>query len=424
MTSKVVSVVLTDKGWTGLGPLTQTCCKSITPFVGSHRLIDFSLTNLIQAGIKRNLVLSRFYCAPLVAHLKHAWQHYKSRIEVLEPIYSQAKLLPKLQQNWTDVLLQHLDVINRPSDEHVLLVGGEQIHRNYISSLLHYHQIQNAELTLVVAQVPVAQASQYHVVELDEHRQVIDIQHQPPIPAEIPNKPGFAMVLTENYLFQRPVLVKGLFNNAKKLDGQHDLTKDIVALLARRVKTVLFDLGEIDAKQAPMYWHNVNNIDDYWRLQMMMLAEQSDTSKASTSALLSRQIESQRPSQYCDIEGIKVRVKDSYIASGCHIEGACSIRSVIGVDCELGKNSILHESVLMGRCKIGENSRITRTIIEEDVQIAPGTVIGEKPERDKERFHITDGGLVVIPRGSRVGFEQEASPLHANYPEGVTDNVV
>lgn len=117
-------------------------------------------------------------------------------------------LLPKLQQNWTDVLLQHLDVINRPSDEHVLLVGGEQIHRNYISSLLHYHQIQNAELTLVVAQVPVAQASQYHVVELDEHRQVIDIQHQPPTPAEIPNKPGFAMVLTENYLFQRPCCSK------------------------------------------------------------------------------------------------------------------------------------------------------------------------------------------------------------------------
>ncbi|MCC4224190.1 glucose-1-phosphate adenylyltransferase [Vibrio campbellii] len=424
MTSKIVSVVLTDRGWNGLVPLTQTCCKSIIPFIGSHRLIDFSLTNLIQAGIKRNLILSRFHCSFLMDHLKHAWGDYKSRIEVLEPIYSQAKQLPVLRQNWTDVLLQHLDAFNRPTDEHVLLVGGEQIHRHYITSLLQYHQIQRAELTLVVAQVPVEQASQYHVVELDEQRQVISIQHQPETPTEIPNKPGFAMVLTENYLFQRPVLVKGLFNNAKKLDGKHDLTKDIVSLLARRVKTALFDLGEIDEKQAPTYWHNVNNLDDYWRLQMMMLVEQSVAGKSGTDALLSKRVESKRPIEYCNIEAIKVRIKDSYIASGCQIEGACAIRSVIGEECELGRNSIVHESILMGRCKIGANSRITRTIIEEDVQIAPGTVIGEKPKRDKARFEMTDGGLIVIPKGSRVGFEEEATPLHENYPEGITDNVM
>jgi len=427
VTSKVVSVVLADRERTGLGLLTETCCKSVTQFAGSHRLIDFALSNLIQAGVKRNLVLTRFHCAALNTHIEQAWQNYQARIEVLEPTYPQTtypqtRLLPALEQNWTDVLLQNLDSINHPTDEHVLLVGGEQIHRNYIASLLQYHQIQKAELTLVVVQVPIEQASKYHVVELDAQRQVVSIQHQPEHPAEIPNKPGFAMVLTENYLFQRPVLVKGLFTNAKKLDGQHDLTKDIVSLLARRVKVELFDLGVLYSEQTPMYWHGLNNVDDYWRAQMMLLTENHRLKKSQSEPLLSEKAQSDRPCQRNEIDGIKVRIKDSYIASGCNIEGACSIRSVIGVDCDLGRNSILHEAVLMGRCQVGANSRITRAIIEEDVHIAPGTVIGEKPEKDSEQFFITEGGLVVIPRGSRVGFESELAPLHENYPEGVTAN--
>lgn len=429
MTSKVVSVVLADREWTGLEPLTETCCKSITPFAGSHRLIDYALSNLIQAGIKRNLVLSRFHCDALTAHIEQAWHSYRDSIEIRESTYSQTtyrqtRLLPALEQNWTDVLLQNLEAINRPTDEHVLLIGGEQIHRNYIASLLQYHQVQKAELTLVVVQVPIEQASKYHVVELDAQRQVVSIQHQPEHPVEIPNKPGFSMVLTENYLFQRPVLVKGLFTNAKNLDCQHDLTKDIVGLMARRVKVALFDLGNIFSEQRPVYWHSVSNLDDYWRLQMMMLEESKDRKKPKQDSLLSQEVLSERESRCRAIDGVKVRIKDSYIASGCHIEGACSIRSVVGVDCDLEQNCMLHESVLMGRCKVGANSRITRAIIEEDVHIAPGTVIGENPRQDSKQFFITEGGLVVIPKGSRVGFERELKHLHDNYPEGVTASKV
>lgn len=208
MMSKVVSIVLADREWTDLGSLSGTCCKSITPFSGSHRLIDFALSDLIQSGIKRNLVLSRIPCPALNEHIQRAWYKHKTNIDILEPTYSKNKLPPALQHNWTEALLQNLDAINHPTDEHVLLVGGEQIHRRYLSSLLQYHQIQKSELTLVVAHVPVEQASNYHVVELDEKNQVRGIQHHPQQPAEMPNKPGFSMVLTENYVFKRAILVK------------------------------------------------------------------------------------------------------------------------------------------------------------------------------------------------------------------------
>ncbi|PQJ71092.1 glucose-1-phosphate adenylyltransferase [Vibrio jasicida] len=424
MTSKVVSIVLADKENGGLEPLSGTCCKSITPFAGAHRLIDFALSNLIQSGIKRNLVLSRFHCPALNEHIKRAWSKYEANIDILEPAYPHNKFLPALQYNWTNALLQNLEAINRPTDEHVLLVGGEQIHRRYLSSLLQYHRIQASELTLVVAQVPTERASAYHVVELDEQNQVTSIQHQPQQPAEIPNKPGISLVLTENYVLKRAILVKGLFTNAKNLDGRHDLTCDVIGKLVQKVKVAIFDLGAVDSDQAPLYWHGLNSVDDYWSVQMTMLVEQNDTQKKSSEPLLSKEIVSQRSSLCNDAGGIKVRIKDSYIASGCRIEGACSIRSVIGVDCDLGRNSMLHEAVLMARCKIGANSRITRAIIEEDVHIAPGTVIGEKLEKDSERFFVTEGGLVVIPKGSRVGFEQPLTSLHDNYPEDVTANTI
>ncbi|USD61471.1 glucose-1-phosphate adenylyltransferase [Vibrio sp. SCSIO 43140] len=402
----VLGMILAGGEGSRLRPLTESRSKPAVPFGGSYRLIDFALNNFINADLMRIYVLTQFKSQSLYQHMRKGWNLTGITDRFIDPIPAQMRDGKRWYEGTADAIYQNVRFVELANPEHVCIFGSDHIYKMDIRQMLDFHKRREAKLTVSALRMPLAEASEFGVIEVDENGNMIGFEEKPENPKSIPGHPDMALVSMGNYIFEAESLCKELRLDAENENSSHDFGKDIIPKMFPEGGVYVYDFStnKISGEKDTTYWRDVGTIDSYWAAHMDLLHEDPEFSLYNRKWPLHTYYPPLPPATFVDAEHEKIKVTDSLIAGGSYVRGSSIFKSVLGFRSNIAAGSIVSESVILGDVKIGAGCTIKRAIIDKNVEIAPGTVIGEDLELDAKRFHVSPGGIVVIKKGTKVGF--------------------
>ena len=402
----VLGMILAGGEGTRLMPLTASRSKPAVPFGGSYRLIDFALNNFVNADLMRIYVLTQFKSQSLFMHMKKGWNVAGITDRYIDPVPAQMRDGKRWYEGTADAIYQNIRFIEVAAPDEVCIFGSDHIYKMDIRQMLDFHRRKEAQLTVSALRMPIEKASQFGVIEVDTDGQMIGFEEKPAHPKCIPGEPEWAMVSMGNYIFDACALYRELREDADNKHSSHDFGKDVIPKMYPQGGVYVYDFSTnvIKGERKETYWRDVGTIESYWEAHMDLLDKDPAFSLYNRSWPLHTYYPPLPPATFIDVDDKKVKITDSLVSGGSYIQGANIYKSVLGYRSNIGAGSCISESVILGDVKIGAGCTIKRTIIDKNVEIAPGTVIGENIELDKQRFHVSPSGIVVIAKGTKVGF--------------------
>ncbi|KHT61923.1 glucose-1-phosphate adenylyltransferase [Photobacterium gaetbulicola] len=402
----VLGMILAGGEGSRLRPLTDTRTKPAVPFGGSYRLIDFALNNFLNADLMKIYVLTQFKSQSLYVHMKKGWNVSGITGRFIDPIPAQMRMGKRWYDGTADAIYQNLRFIQLEEPDQVCIFGSDHIYKMDVKQMLDFHLEKNADLTVSALRMPVSEASAFGVIEVDENGCMVGFEEKPANPKSIPGDPEHALVSMGNYIFERETLCKELEEDAIDENSSHDFGKDIIPKLFPQGKVFVYDFTTniIPGEKTAGYWRDVGTIESYWQAHMDLLSEDAPFSLYNRQWQLHTYYPPLPPATVLDSDDCKVDINNCMISAGSYIRGAKVHRSVLGFRTNVDHDTTISESVILGDVKIGANCSIRRAIIDKNVMIAPGTVIGENLEEDKKKYHVSDEGIVVIPKGAKIGY--------------------
>ena len=392
-----------------LYPLTRDRAKPAVPFGGRYRIIDFALSNFINSGFFRIKVLSQYRSNSLLIHLARGFNFGSLSEHYVDPIPAAQGVG---EMGWyigtADAIYQNLSIVQDEMPQDVAVFGGDHIYKMDIRQMMDFHREHHAACT--VATLPFdreAAAGQFGIIEVDEQWRIVGFEEKPANPKPLPNDPTKALVSMGNYIFDTEVLEQVLHADHADTDSSHDFGKDVLPAMVSRYPVYAYNFldntvpGEGDRERG--YWRDVGTIDAYFDANMD-LRNVSPLLNLYNHAWPIRSVLLQYPPVkfVFDAEGRSGHAVDSIIANGAIISGGRVRNSVVFNNVFVHSFCDIDESILMQGSNIGRSARLRRVICDKYVTIEDGTVIGEDPLRDAERFHVSPGGVVVIPKGATV----------------------
>lgn len=382
-----------------LMPLTEFRSKPSVPFGGKYRIIDFTLSNCLNSGLRRIYVLTQYKSDSLSQHIYEAWNIFNP--ELGEFIYSIPPQL-KMSNNWytgtSNAIYQNANLLENKS-EYVLILSGDHIYKMDYLKMLQYHLDKKADLSISSLFVPKSIASEFGVIEIDKNYRVIDFVEKPQNPPEIPDRPGESFVNMGVYVFKVNVLLQIIKEMGEKKLDNTDFGKHIIPYMIKEGYNVFSFRYEDENQKDKPYWVDVGTLDSYYAASMDLLNVNPHFNMYDSSwPLRSQQIQSP-PAKTISHEGERVgRAYNSLVTDGTVISGGLVERSILGPHVRVNSYAYITDSIIMDRCNIGRHARIRRAIIDKNVKVPEGTEIGFDIESDKKRFKVTETGIVVIPK--------------------------
>jgi len=405
MKTKILGIVMAGGEGTRLQPLTRDRAKPAVPFGGKYRIIDFVLSNFVNSEIYAIHVLVQFKSQSLIEHLQAGWRF--GGLPTDQYFISTVPAQMRTGQTWfrgtADAVYQNLHLIKNFKPDIVAVFGADHIYRMDIRQMVEFHLNHDAQATIAAFPVPVDEASAFGIVQADTSGQVTGFEEKPPRPQPMPDDPRHCLVSMGNYLFDTSVLIDSLEKNARYANG-HDFGRDIIPNLIDNVPVYAYDfrlnrLAEEPADQ-PIYWRDVGTLDAYYEASMdlrdirpmLNLYNPTWPIRTVTSFLPSAKFA-------FDEDGRRGLAIQSVISEGSIVSGATVVNSILGRGVFVHSYSLVEWSIIMDNCHIHRYARVRRAIIDKDVHVPEWEAIGFDLERDRQRFQVTDGGLVVIPKG-------------------------
>jgi glucose-1-phosphate adenylyltransferase len=402
----VLGMILAGGEGSRLRPLTDTRTKPAVPFGGSYRLIDFALNNFLNADLMKIYVLTQFKSQSLYVHMKKGWNVSGITGRFIDPIPAQMRMGKRWYDGTADAIYQNLRFVELEEPDQVCIFGSDHIYKMDVKQMLDYHLEKKADLTVSALRMPLSEASAFGVIEVDANGCMVGFEEKPQNPKSIPGDPEHALVSMGNYIFETGVLSKELEEDAVNEQSSHDFGKDIIPKLFPLGKVFVYDFttNVIPGEKSTGYWRDVGTIESYWQAHMDLLSEDAPFSLYNRQWQLHTFYPPLPPATVLDSDEHKVDTNNCMISAGSYIRGAKVYKSVLGFRTNVDHGTTISESVILGDVKIGAGCSIRRAIIDKNVHIAPGTIIGENLEEDKKKYHVSDEGIVVIPKGAKVGY--------------------
>ncbi|MCX7875754.1 MAG: glucose-1-phosphate adenylyltransferase [Melioribacteraceae bacterium] len=400
---KTLTMILAGGQGERLFPLTKERTKPSVPFGGKYRIIDFTLSNCLNSGLRRIFVITQYKSDSLSRHLYEAWNIFNP--DLGEFIYSIPPQL-KTSNNWylgtANAVHQNMNLIEDENYENLLLLSGDHIYKMDYLKMIQYHNEKNAQLTIASIEIPSSQANRFGVIDIDDNYKVRSFIEKPKSPPEIPDKPGLSFVNMGIYVFSTST-IKEVF---KKMDKEnipsYDFGKDVIPYMIKNDYHVQAYRFVDENKKAEPYWVDVGTIDSYYAASMDLINVIPHFNLYDSDwPLRTRQLQFP-PAKTISHEGERVgRAINSLITDGTIISGGLVERSILGYNVRVNSYSYITDSIIYDNCNIGRHARIRRTIIDKNVVIPEGMEIGFDTETDKKRFTVSETGIVVIPKNYR-----------------------
>ena len=402
----VLSMILAGGEGSRLMPLTSSRSKPAVPFGGTYRLIDFALNNFVNADLMRIYVLTQFKSQSLYLHMKKGWNLSGITDRFIDTVPAQMRDGKRWYEGTADAIYQNISFIELADPEQVCIFGSDHIYKMDIRQMLDFHRKVEARLTVSALRMPLSEASQFGVIEVDDEGRMVGFEEKPENPKPIPGHPEWALVSMGNYIFDCEPLCSELREDAANPNSSHDFGKDIIPKMYKEGGVYVYDFStnNISGEKEATYWRDVGTIDSYWSAHMDLLDNDPQFSLYNRKWPLHTYFPPLPPATFVDMDNHDTKVTNSLIAGGSYIQGASVYKSVLGHRSNVAAGTVISESILLGDVKIGAGCSIRNTIIDKHVEIAPGTIIGEDPELDAKRFSVSPEGIVVIAKGLKVGF--------------------
>ena len=397
LTRKTLALVLAGGEGSRLKDLTAWRAKPAVPIGGKYRIIDFPLSNCVNSGIRRIGVLTQYKSHSLIRHLQRAWGFMRAEVgEFVEILPAQQRTHKKeWYQGTADALFQNLDIMQRHHPEYVLVLGGDHVYTMDYTQMLLYHVQTGADVTVGSIEVPVAEATAFGVMSVDESLRITEFNEKPQHPDSMPGKPGTALVSMGIYVFSKDFLYKTLIEDAGTTLSSHDFGKDIIPASISRARVMAFPFRDREGK--PGYWRDVGALNCYWQTNMDLCSIEPALNLYDFEWPIWTYQPQYPPAKFIfDDQGRRGEAIDSLVAGGCVLSGARVKRSVLFFATTVGSYSLVKDSVILPKVTIGQNCRIRCAIIDKGTVIPDGTVIGEDPAEDAKRFHVTPEGIVLV----------------------------
>ncbi|MBI4796438.1 MAG: glucose-1-phosphate adenylyltransferase [Deltaproteobacteria bacterium] len=378
-----------------LYPLTRDKAKPVITFGGIYRIIDFTLSNCLNSGIRRIYVLTQYGSFSLDQHLRLAWDIM--RPDLGEYIYSmppQQIMVNRWYRGTADSIFQNLSLLQAERPRQVLILSGDHVYKMKYLEMLDFHQHRDADLTVAAVMVPRREASSFGILHVDADSQIVGFLEKPKDPPGIPGNPDFSLASMGVYLFRSEVLVEEVIRDAKNPESKHDFGANIIPQMVGKKKVFAYNFHN-PATGMPQYWRDIGLLDAYFQAHQDLLGQEPVFDLHDREWPIRARPCLYPPSKYL-YSGKAIIVEDSLIASGCTIEGTVR-ESVLSPGVRMGPGARVDAAILWDGVEIGAGAQVQRAIIEDGVRVPPNFTIGLDPEADARRFPVTEGGVVVVP---------------------------
>jgi len=381
-----------------LYPLTKDRAKPAVPFGGIYRIIDFTLSNCVNSGLRKICVLTQYKSYSLDRHLRIGWNIFNNELgEFIENIPPQKRISDMWYQGTADAVYQNIYVLERERPEKVLILAGDHIYKMDYRELIEFHDEKKADITVPCIEVPIKDASRFGVIGIDNNQMIVAFDEKPANPKPTPSNPEMVLVSMGIYLFNTEVLVKSVIVDAKK-DTVHDFGRSIIPSLINKDRVFAFMFNDKNNKTIK-YWRDIGTLDAYWEANMDLVQIDPIFNLYDRGWPIRTYHEQLPPAKTVFSEsfpgGRCGRVLNSLVSNGCIISGAHVERSVLSPDVRIDNYSEICDSILMEGVNIGKNVKIRKAIIDKSVSIPDGKSIGYNLEEDAKQLAVTEKGIVI-----------------------------
>ncbi|ASI93133.1 glucose-1-phosphate adenylyltransferase [Vibrio mediterranei] len=393
------AMILAGGKGTRLKELTSTIAKPAVSFGGKFKIIDFALSNCINSGIRKVGVLTQYMAQDLISHIQSGWQSsYSALGEGVHIIPAQQRVGENWYRGTADAIYQNLDLIKRHDQtERILILGGDHIYKMDYSRMINFHVESGADVTVACIQKPIEQASEFGVMGLNDEGDIINFVEKPTNPTPMPNDDSKALISMGIYIFNVDVLDAELRQALTCPDYKHDFGHNIIPSLIGRSNLKGYVFTERGHPGANGYWRDVGHVDEYYAATMDLLAPTPELDIYDKSwPIMTNQV--QRPGAKFLFNDPNRRgyAVDSVVCAGAIISGAQVTHTLVSSDVRIDDFTEITDSILLPSASVGQNCKLKKVIVGENCHIPNSMEIGFDVELDKQRFTVTDEGIVLV----------------------------
>jgi glucose-1-phosphate adenylyltransferase len=405
----VFGIVLAGGEGKRLAPLTADRAKPAVPFGGNYRLIDFALSNLVNAGYRQIVVLTQYKSHSLDRHISTTWRLSPLLGNYVAPVPAQMRRGPRWFSGSADAIYQNLNLLYDERPDIVAVFGADHIYRMDPRQMVDQHIESGAAVTVAALRAPLAEADQFGVIETAADGQTITAFREKPTDAVgLPDAPDKVFASMGNYVFSADALIDIVTRDAEDESSKHDMGGSIVPALVESGAAHVYDFSENEVPGASEvergYWRDVGTLDAFYDAHMDLISVEPEFNLYNREWPILTWPDPLPPAKFVfdDEDGRRGMALDSMVCAGVVISGATVRRSVLSPGAHLHSYAVVEDSVLMQGVDVGRNAVVRRAIVDKNVRIAEGAEVGVDPVADRERFTISSGGIVVIPKGATV----------------------
>ena len=394
------ALVLAGGRGSRLCQLTDHRAKPAVPFAGTMRIIDFALSNCVNSGLRRIGVLTQYKAQSLIRHVDRSWGFLEASLgEYVDIVPAQQRHDERWYTGTADAVYQNLDILRESRPRHVVVLGGDHVYKMDYGVMLAEHAACGADMSVACLQVPLEEASQLGVMSVDSADRVVAFDEKPARPTPLPGRPGHALASMGIYVFDADFLVRELERDAADASSSHDFGKDLIPWLVGRahVHAHRFETSCVNMVGERPYWRDVGTLDAYWEANLDLTQVVPELNLYDQDwPMFGRQPHLPPAKFVFDDAGRRGVAIDSLVAGGCIVSGALVRRSILFTAGRVAEGSVIEDAVLLPQVQIGRNVRLRRCIVDKRCVLPDGLQVGFDARHDRERFHVTERGIVLI----------------------------
>jgi glucose-1-phosphate adenylyltransferase len=409
-TRRIFGMVLAGGEGKRLMPLTADRAKPAVPFGGSYRLIDFALSNLINSGVRRIVVLTQYKSHSLDRHISQTWRMSPLLGSYVASVPAQQRLGKRWFSGSADAILQSMNLLSDETPDYIMVVGADHVYRMDFDQMLDAHIASGKGVTVAAIRQPMSLAREFGVIEIDEKDPsvIAAFKEKPSDPRGLPDSTDEVLASMGNYVFTAQALIDAIERDGTLEDSSHDMGGDIIPYMVARSDAGVYDFtfNEIPGatNRDKSYWRDVGTIDSYFDAHMDLISVMPVFNLYNTEWPIFTQQINLPPAKFVhDGEGNQGRTTDSIVSLGTVVSGGIVERSVLSPWVKINSHALVTDSILLDGVVIGRNATVRRAILDKSVVVADGASVGIDRQRDIDRgFTVTESGITVVAKGTLV----------------------
>jgi glucose-1-phosphate adenylyltransferase len=401
---RTMALVLAGGRGSRLERLTDKRAKPAVYFGGKFRIIDFSLSNCLNSGIRRIGVVTQYKSHSLLRHLQRGWSFLRPEMnEFIDLLPAQQRVS---ETHWyrgtADAVYQNLDIIRGYGPEYVVVLAGDHIYKMDYSLMLLDHVERGSGCTVGCIEVPRMEATAFGVMAIDTDRRVVDFIEKPAQPPGMPNNPDVALASMGIYVFNADYLYRLLEDDLKDPSSNHDFGKDIIPKVVREGSATahpfsMSSIPPVESAEHIAYWRDVGTVDAFWSANLDLATDKPELDLYDRDWPIWTFQEQLPPAKFLpDENGVPGKAVNTLVSGGCIVSGSDINQAVLFSSVTVDTHCVISQAVILPQTKIGKNCRLTKVVIDRGCNIEDGTVIGEDPEQDAQRYFRTEEGVVLV----------------------------